>query len=150
MTRFAKRYRRIILVAIAYLVLVAVRGCSIYMRANRPVYRNVNVAQHGATRTAVVGELGLPERSEERNGKRIDTYRLDPEAGTKGTKMAVTSAHFIADAATLGLWEIVGTPLEMATKHDLVTYVITYSAEDRIESVQTYGSSPPTQENPPA
>jgi hypothetical protein len=144
-----KRWRPLFII-IGYLMLVMIRGCSIYMRANRPVYRDVRVAQQGATRTMVVSQLGLPEQSTQKDGKRVDIYKLDPNAETHGTKVAMTSLHFIADAMTLGAWEIVGTPIELATKHDLVTYEITYSADDKVDSVRTYEPSAPPQEQKPA
>lgn len=144
------KYSRLLLIVIGYFALVMVRGCSVYMRANRPVYKNVGVAQQGATRTMVVSELGLPEQSVEKEGKRIDTYRVDPNAETQGTKVAVTSFHFMADALTLGAWEVVGTPFELASKHKLTTYEITYSADDKIESVNVIEPSAAPAEQKPA
>ena len=45
-----------------------------------------------------------------------------------------------ADAATLGFWEIIGTPVELASGQELTTYVITYSSDDKGEDIKTYPS----------
>jgi hypothetical protein len=144
------KHWRLSLIVIGYLTLVMVRGCSVYMRANRPVYKNVGIAQQGASRTMVVSELGLPEQSIQKDGKRVDTYRLDPNAETQGTKVAVTSFHFVADTLTLGMWEAIGTPFELASEHKPLTYEITYSADDKVETVRVYEPSTEAKEQKPA
>jgi hypothetical protein len=106
-------------------------------------------SQPGASRNSVISELGVPEQSVEKDGKRVDTYKLDPNAPSQGTKVAVTSFHFVADALTLGMWEAVGTPFELANQPELTTYLVTYSAEDKVQDVKTYEeSSPPERQKP--
>lgn len=132
-----KRKRQLLTYLVGlYLVAVLLKGCSLYMRGTHPVYRDVTVAQVGTPRSTVLSTLGLPEKSEQLEGKRSDTYRIYPDAPSEQTNKNITVAYWIADSATLGLWEVIGTPIELATTSKPVTYVITYSANDRVESVR--------------
>jgi len=38
---------------------------------------------------------------------------------------------------TLGLWEAVGTPLELASQDKFTTYIIVYSAQNKVATVET-------------
>ncbi len=45
--------------------------------------------------------------------------------------------HAGLDVFTLGLWEVLGTPLEMgAAGEDRTRYIITYDKEDKIKDMQ--------------
>ena len=120
--------------------LVASSGCSIYMRANEPVYKDINVAQPGTPRQTVIHEFGMPEMNyPDKDGKQVDVFKLAPGAETAQTKTAVTTFFWIADSLTLGLWEVIATPYEMITKPEMRTYVITYKAYSTVEKVDSYG-----------
>lgn len=64
-------------------------------------------------------------------------YKLDPDAPTRAARNAAVAGHIVADILTLGLWEIVGTPVEIAAQDKLTTYVIYYGKEGKIEKVET-------------
>jgi hypothetical protein len=68
-------------------------GCSVFMAASRASYRgDINVVQLGAQRSAVIAELGPPDKfSTLENGGYDDRYTLDPDAHRTGTKVATTN-----------------------------------------------------------
>lgn len=65
-------------------------------------------------------------------------YRLDPAAHTRGARNAAVAGHIVADVLTLGLWEVVGTPAELAAQDEMQNFVITYNSSDVIESVEVF------------
>ena len=94
------------------------------MAASRASYRgDINVIQLGVQRSAVIGELGPPDKfSTLENGGYDDRYSLDPDAHRTGTKVATTIFYLAADFFTLCLWEFIGSPLEIAAKDKISVY----------------------------
>jgi hypothetical protein len=43
--------------------------------------------------------------------------------------------HGVADVATLGLWEIIGTPVESGFDGNNIAYQITYDQNDNVKTV---------------
>lgn len=127
--------RKLIALAIVGWV-TAGAACSAYLQSTRPEYKNVGVIQVGASRDNILAELGRPETTSEINGKRVDVYKIDPSGQGASTKAGITAFHLIADILTIGLWEIVATPTELATRHEPKTYTLTYSPEQKLESYQ--------------
>ena len=113
-------------------------GCSVFMAASRSSYRgDINVIQLGVQRSAVIAELGQPDNfSTLENGGFDDRYTLDPNAHRTGTKVATTIFYLAADLFTLFLWELIGTPLEIAAKDKISVYHLTYSPEGTLSSLE--------------
>ncbi|MCU0588640.1 MAG: hypothetical protein MUF52_10855 [Syntrophobacteraceae bacterium] len=78
------------------------------------------------------------------DGKRIDIYQYelgnDPSAGR-------AIGHGVMDVLTLGLWEVVGTPIE-GFQGETKKIAITYDASDRETAINQAAPSarPPTQD----
>lgn len=53
----------------------------------------------------------------------------------KAAKFGRAMKHGVADIATLGLWEIIGTPVESAFDGNNVAYQITYDENDNVKNV---------------
>ncbi len=99
-------------------------------------YQNINFKdwQLLGMENLVIGKLSLDE-----NGNYIDTYFLvmgnEPDAGR-------ASANLALDFFTLGLWEIVATPMEMAsTRESFSTLIIYYDSEEKIKEFKQIGTS---------
>jgi hypothetical protein len=108
------------------------------MAASRSTYRDTGILQIGADRMVVLKELGPPDASmklENRGYK--DIYKIDPEAHRTGSKGAAVAGHLVADVLTLGLWEVVGTPLELAAQDRPVTFLLKYDAEGKLVDMET-------------
>ncbi len=113
-------------------------GCSVFMAANRASYRgDINVIQLGVQRSAIIAELGPPDAfSTLENGGYDDRYTLDPNAHRTGTKVATAIFYLAADLFTLFLWELIGTPLEIAAKDKISVYHLIYSPEGNLTSME--------------
>ena len=66
-----------------------------------------------------------------------DIYKIDADAHRAGSKGAAVAGHLVADILTLGLWEIVGTPLELAAQDRPVTFILKYNAEEKLIEMET-------------
>src|SRR5262245_9375578 len=113
-------------------------GCSVLMVANRSSYRgDINVAQAGVQRSAVLAELGQPDNfSTLETGGYDDRYILDPDAH-KGSTRFLTGVFYLAgDVFTLGLTELIFTPLELAAKDRLVIYHLTYGPDQKLMALE--------------
>jgi hypothetical protein len=127
------------IMAVPLLVLcLLASGCSVFMAASRSSYRgDINVVLLGAQRSAVIAELGPPDKfSTLENGSYDDRYTLDPNAHRTGTKVATAIFYLAADFFTLCLWEFIGTPLEIAARDKIFVYHLTYSPEGILTSLE--------------
>jgi PBP1b-binding outer membrane lipoprotein LpoB len=117
---------------------IVLNGCSAVMAGKRSTYRgDPKVLAVGQTRTVVEAELGAPDMSSplEGNKQRV-IYKMDPDAHTRGAKNAAVAGHIVADILTLGLWEVAGTPTELAAQDQIHNYIVIYNAAGIIESVE--------------
>lgn len=106
-------------------------GCSVYMAATQPDERNLSVLAVGMPRALVISELGDPKTSEERGAGREDVYKFT-QGYKKGTKAARAVWHTTADVLSLGLWEIVGTPVEAYNDGTRMIVKVTYDDKDHV------------------
>lgn len=113
-------------------------GCSAYMASQRSVYRgDPKVIQVGTERAAVEAALGPPELAVPLEDSRTKAvYKLDPDAHPRLARNAAIAGHVVADLLTWGLWEIVGTPLELAVRDKFVTYLVNYGPDGKIETFE--------------
>ncbi|MES2252462.1 MAG: hypothetical protein V4482_02095 [Pseudomonadota bacterium] len=115
-------------------------GCSAVMAGKRSTYKgDPKVLTTGQTRMTVESTLGAPDMSSPlEGGKRRVIYRMDPDAHSRGSRNAAVAGHVVADILTLGLWEIAGTPTELAAQDEMHNYIVTYDAAGVIESVEVF------------
>jgi|GEM_PF-2721212 hypothetical protein len=109
----------------------------------RPDYTDVSVIQKGTPRYQVTAVFGKPLESYQKDGQDVDVFQADPDGRLVGTKIVVNTFNTAADVLTLGLWEVVATPAEMLTKHKLTTYVVTYSSQQAVASIEVAAAPPP-------
>jgi hypothetical protein len=120
---------------------VLLGGCSSTIEASHLTGADVSPLYAGAPHQYVLAKLGPPQHSYQHGEQTTDVYSLDPEGPAKSTKSVVESLDVMADVLTLGLAEIVLTPLEYASKHEPTTYVVTYGPDDRVQQVQNTNQS---------
>ena len=113
-------------------------ACSPIMAANRSSYRgDVNVIKEGIDRGTVIAELGEPDSfSKTETGGYEDKYTLDPGAHRAAVKVLTVLFHLGADLVTLCLWEVVGTPYELAVRDRLATYDLKYNENGKLASFE--------------
>ncbi|MGH8064534.1 MAG: hypothetical protein ACRERE_04710 [Candidatus Entotheonellia bacterium] len=110
-------------------VLAVCTGCSVGMAMSGKEAPNLGAFRVGSPRGQVELQLGSPIASTtEPDGTRTDlyTYELgnEPSAGR-------AVGHAVMDVLTLGLWEVVGTPIE-AFQGQTRRVAITYDRHDRV------------------
>jgi hypothetical protein len=123
----------------AFLIIVLLLpACSPIMAANRSSYRgDVGVIKEGVDRGTVIAELGEPDNfNKAENGGYEDKYTLDPDAHRTAVKVLTVIFHLGADLVTLCLWEVVGTPYELAVRDRLATYDLKYNENGKLASFE--------------
>jgi len=109
-------------------------GCSVYMAANQPPAKNIDLFKVGTPRSALLAEFGYPTSTEDKGGKKYDIYRFT-QGYSGGAKAGRAVAHGVASVLTLGLWEVIGTPIEAINSGDLTAYEVGYGSDDRVDVV---------------
>ncbi len=109
--------------------LVLIQGCSAIMAGKKQTRKDLSVIRIGGDRDDIVQVLGAPFMSTRTDDGGVkDVYKLVENAGTKGTKTLAIVGHTTMDVLTLGLWEIVGTPLEIATQEEATVFILYYDS----------------------
>ncbi|MFQ5541665.1 MAG: hypothetical protein ACE5E2_02455 [Candidatus Binatia bacterium] len=113
---------------------VLVTSCSVVMASKQPDKKDLSVLEPGTARNTVIGELGAPATTNEKDGKQVDMFTF-VQGYTSGSRTGRAVGHAIADVFTLGLWEVVGTPIEMTATGTEMQIEVTYDEDDTVESV---------------
>jgi len=128
-------------------VLFLSSGCSVFMAANQPDKKNVDLFNVGTQRSMLIAEYGAPTESENRDGKDYDTFKFVQGYST-GAKVGRAVFHGVADVFTIGLWEVVGTPAEAIFDGQQMAYEVSYDGENKVDQVTVLkvpaGTSEPT------
>jgi hypothetical protein len=113
---------------------IMLTSCSVFMAAKQPDKKNVELFNIGTPRSMLLAEFGMPVGSELRDGRKYEIYKFVQgySAGAKATRAVVRGA---ADVLTLGLWEVVGTPLEVTFGGDEMVYEVQYDDNSRVGQV---------------
>ncbi len=118
-------------------LLVGLAGCSVFMAAQLPDKKNLEVLKPGVPRQVILAEMGLPTGYENRNGVRSEVYKFK-QGYSQPVKISRAVLHGTADILTFGLWEAVGTPAELAFSGTDTMVLVTYDCNDRVETVDYF------------
>ncbi len=135
--------RRASIVIIGICFLFSIAGCSVGMALSGKKEPNLGAFRVGSTRGEVELQLGSPVDSVTRpDGGRTDIYAY--ELGNEpSTGRAV--GHAVMDVLTLGIWEIIGTPVE-AIGIEKKRLMIVYDKDDRVQAINQAPVPPPPAE----
>lgn len=97
--------------------------------------KNLNVLNPGSSRNYVIAEFGAPVLSEYRDGTRVEIYTFQ-QGYSKWVKVGRAFGHGVADVASIGLWEVFGTPAE-AYFNGKTTYEVTYGEDDLVKVISS-------------
>lgn len=112
-----------------------VQGCSVAMAHNKQTRKDLSVLRVGGDRDDIVQVLGAPYMTTRNDdGSCKDVYKLVENAPTEGQRYLEVFGNATMDVVTLGLWEIAGTPLEMASQKDATTFILNYGADNKLKS----------------
>jgi hypothetical protein len=111
-------------------------GCSVWQAAHQPDKKDMGVLYQGTPRLNVIAELGTPVWSEQSpEGATTDVFTFK-QGYSEINKTGRALFHGAADVATMGLWEVVGTPAEMIADGTDVQLQVRYDAYQNVETVQ--------------
>ena len=113
---------------------IMLTSCSVFMAAKQPDKKNVDLFKVGTPRSMLLAEFGMPTVSELRDGKKYEIYKFI-QGYSAGAKAGRAVFHGAADVLTLGLWEVVGTPVEGTFSGDEMAYEVSYDQESRVDQV---------------
>ena len=116
------------------LFVVPISGCSVFMAAKQPPAKNIELFKIGTPRDELIAEFGAPYISEENDGKQVEIF-LFVQGYSKAVKTGRVVFHTVADVMTLGLWEIIGTPTEMAFNGNNMAFHVSYDENDHVDEV---------------
>ncbi len=91
-------------------------GCSVNMAANIQQSHQGSTLSFGRDRAYVISQLGQPLKTETRKNRIVDTYEL--QRNSKGWGYFRAGLYGFLDFFTIGLWELIGTPLERFIQTD--------------------------------
>ncbi len=112
-----------------------VTGCAVGMAMSGKEQKDTSVVFPGSPRDVVVAKLGPPETtSKDADGNIVDSWLIIKGNAPSGGRAAM---HAGLDVFTLGLWELIGTPVEMgAAGEERTRYVITYDKDNKIKDMK--------------
>ena len=113
-------------------------GCSVYMASHQPDKKDTTLLKPGTPRSLVLAEFGQPVSSETMEGKHVDVFSF-VQGSSQGAKTGRAFFYGVADVFTLGLFEVVSTPVESAMSGDKLMYEVTYDANDKVGKVVPIG-----------
>ena len=107
-------------------------GCSVKMAASTKNTPNLSVIAVGQDRYFVVSQIGNPNQSSIIDDERVDNFIINKNNVYLGYTRAFI--YGLLDMGTLGLWELIGTPLEeFIQSEDKMT--IYYDSEDKVQLI---------------
>ena len=109
-------------------------GCSVFMAAKQPEKKDTKMLAVGVPRAVILAEFGAPVSTVKNGDETVDIFSFKQGYG-KAAKFGRMMFHGVADVATLGLWEIIGTPVESGFDGNNIAYQITYDQNDNVKTV---------------
>lgn len=126
--------RSFIVLGVLLIIFSVNNGCSVYKAANQPDKKDVYLFSGGTPRENLIAEFGSPIHSEIKDDKKVEVYKF-VQGYSSGVKGSRAFFHGAADVLTLGLWEIVGTPIEGAYSGDEMAFKVTFDENDKVLEV---------------
>jgi len=129
--------RKIALVCLIIPALIYLQSCSVIMAGKKQVRKDITCIRVGEHRDIIVQTIGGPDTSVRLDkGGYKDVYKIVENAGTAGSKTFAVAGHATMDVLTLGLWEIIGTPLELATEEEATRFILYYDPNNILTSYE--------------
>lgn len=124
--------------AVAVALLGAIlQACSVGMAASGHEQMDTSIAFPGSNRSVIISKLGPPETSRKLEDGRIQDSYLIKKGNEKSSGRAWAFAGL--DLLTIGLWEVVATPYELAQGEETYRLLITYDQDGTVAEVQRVG-----------
>jgi outer membrane protein assembly factor BamE (lipoprotein component of BamABCDE complex) len=117
--------------ALVVITLLSCSGCSMAMALSGEKDVKLSDLRMGMDRGAVIQILGTPKGSEFYQGYNYDLFEV-----VRGNKPSALRAlgHGMANAVSLGMWEIFGTSIEASTPRKQ-RIIVAYDEFDRVVNI---------------
>lgn len=123
--------------------LLLLSGCSVAMALHGNPEPNFDAFEVGSSRKQVEIQLGTPMSSTSlAGGTKEDSYRYEMGNSPNGARATL---YFYYDVFTIGLAEVIFTPIELFQGHDEETKIV-YSSDDRVLAIKGFTPAPPSPE----
>lgn len=111
-------------------------SCSVIMAANQPGRKDLAVLTEGSSQPLVQAALGKPAWSgKNEQGLDVEVFQF-VQGYSADAKAARTVWHLGADVFSIGLWELIGTPIESSYSGTRMNAVVTYDEQQTVRSVR--------------
>ncbi|GHU12041.1 hypothetical protein FACS189449_04840 [Alphaproteobacteria bacterium] len=122
------------------LVALSLTSCSVYKASSNDGVSIFDIEQCKTKYCLLFHGMQLI-KTEEINGKRVEVYRAVARKSESNYMRAV--GHGVLDVATLGIWEVAGTPIENSIDNNrgYIIAKVTYSHGDDIENMEIYNGA---------
>jgi len=125
--------KRLIWVLAFLLCISVLADCGLSNVVNRGEYVDQKSVQTGTPRKECLARFGSPIDSRvDESGCKCDIFRV-PQGDTTGGKAAKGAGIFVADVLTLGLTEIIFSPVTDGKQY--VTFEVLYDKDDKVRQV---------------
>ena len=119
-------------------IMLSLSACSVYKAASNEGISASDIKKC-TTRACFLGHgMEIIDKQTDEEGRVTEIYRA--VARKSGGNYVRAAGHGLLDVATLGLWEVAGTPIEgaMSNNRGYITAKVTYAEPDIIESFVIY------------
>jgi hypothetical protein len=119
--------------AIVLIGIILTTGCSVFMAAKKEGV-SVEELSQCRTRSCVFSKGAIANKTEKNEqGEIIETYTVQSPKGSTARSVM----HGVLDVATLGIWEVAGTPMEGAMgKKKYYSIKVIYDKDENIKKVE--------------
>lgn len=124
---------------ICCLSLLCFSACSPVMEATRPDPVDLSQFATGESRVQVVEALGAPVAKVKNDDESCDVYKLYTRGPGDVGKGVIAAGEGAADVVTLGLAEVVLTPIEAGTRNAKHTVTFCYGKDGKLASLKDAG-----------
>jgi hypothetical protein len=123
--------------SVVILLSIGLQACSVGMAASGHKEQDTSIIFPGSNRAVIQSKLGPPDTTKTLEDGKIEESYLIKEGNEASSGRAW--AHAGLDVLSLGLWEVVATPYELAQGEKKERWVITYDPQGNVVSVQKFG-----------
>jgi len=104
------------------------------MAANQPEKKDISLFKRGTPKSVLLGEFGYPVAQTEHDGHKWDIWRFT-QGYSGGAKAGRAAGHATMDVLTLGIWEVIGTPVESSADGRTMAYEVSYDTSNNVDQV---------------
>lgn len=124
------------------LSLLALSGCSPVMEATRPDPVDLSQFAIGESRIQIIEQIGSPTATVKDGDNSCDVYKLYTRGPGAVSRGAIAVGEAAADVVTLGLTEVLFTPVEGATRNSKHTVLMCYDKDNKLTACKESDAPP--------